>query len=91
MINEPVRVVCDDFQNAWLVVVRQLIASRCEVRNLIAQIKNPTVLDQAFHENMEIYARAQRILGPKRVATVGAFPTVGFFPIQEPTVNPKTD
>jgi hypothetical protein len=68
MINEPVRVVCNDFQNTWLVVVRQLIASRWEVRNLIAQIKNPTVFDQAFHEKIEIYARAQRILGPKHVA-----------------------
>jgi len=68
MINEPVRVVCDDFQNAWLEVVKQLIASGWEVRNLIAQIKNPTVLDHTFHQKMEIYARAQRILRPKQVA-----------------------
>jgi hypothetical protein len=68
MINEPVRVVSDDFQNAWLEVVRQLMASHWELRNLIVQVKNPSTLDQMFHDKMEAFAKAQKILSPKHVA-----------------------
>ena len=68
MINEPVRVVSDDFQNAWLEVVKQLMASHWEVRNLIVQIKNPSMLDQTFHDKMDAFAKAQGLLGPKHVA-----------------------
>ena len=35
MINNPICVVCDDFQKAWLEVVRQLMSCCWEFRNLI--------------------------------------------------------
>jgi hypothetical protein len=68
MINEPALIVSNDFQNAWLEVVKQLMASSWELRNLVVHIKNPTLLDQTFHDKMEAFARAQGILGPKHVA-----------------------
>lgn len=68
MINEPILVVSNDFQNAWLKVVKQLMVSDWELRNLVVHIKNPTALDQAFHNKIEAFARALGILGPKHVA-----------------------
>jgi hypothetical protein len=68
MINEPVCVINDDFQNAWLGVINRLIDSRWELRNLVVHIKNPTRFDQAFHHKIETFAEAQGILGPKHVA-----------------------
>jgi hypothetical protein len=68
MINEPVQIVEDDFQHAWLNAVRRLMSARWELRNLVVHIKNPTVMDQAFHQRVEAFARSQPILGPKHVA-----------------------
>ena len=68
MINEPVLVVSNDFQNAWLEVVKRLMVSGWELRNIVVHINNPTVLDQAFHTKIEAFAKAQGILGPKHVA-----------------------
>lgn len=68
MINQPVSLVCDDFQNTWLKVVRQLMASDWEIRNLIVQIENPSLLDETFHGRVETFAEEQGILGPKHVA-----------------------
>ncbi len=68
MINEPVCVVTHDFQNAWLEVVRQLMSSHWELRNLVVHIKDPSAIGQGFHDKMEAFARAQTILGPKHVA-----------------------
>ena len=53
MINEPVRVVNDNFQYAWVEVVKNLMVSRWELRNLIVHIRNPRVLDQPFHDKVE--------------------------------------
>jgi thymidylate synthase len=68
MINEPVCVVCDDFQEVWLEVARLLMASHWELRNLIVQIKNPGVLDQQFHDKISAFAQSEGLLGPKHVA-----------------------
>ena len=68
MINAPVTVVSDDFQKAWLEAVKRLMASRWELRNLVVQIKDPSVLGDPFHEKIEAFAEAQGILGPKHVA-----------------------
>jgi thymidylate synthase len=68
MINQPVCLVYDNFQNTWLEVVKKLMAYDWEIRNLIVQIKNPNVLNQIFHEKMQTFAQEQGILGPKHVA-----------------------
>lgn len=68
MINEPVSLVTDGFQQAWLQAVKLLANSRWELRNLIVQIKDPRIMDQAFHDKIEAFAKAQGILGPKHVA-----------------------
>jgi hypothetical protein len=68
MIDEPACIVHNDFQNAWLEVVRRLVISQWELRNLIVQVKNPSVLSQTFHDKMEAFAKAQGLLGPKHVA-----------------------
>jgi len=68
VINQPVCVVCDDFQKAWLEAVRQLMSSCWEVRNLVVQIRNPSLFDQTFHDRIESFAQAQGIMKPKHVA-----------------------
>ncbi len=68
MINEPVCVVEDDFQNAWLRVVYLLMDAGWELRNLIVHIKSVTAFDQVFHDKIEAFTKAQEILGPKHVA-----------------------
>ncbi len=68
MINEPLSIVRDDFQQAWLEVVRQLATSQWELRNLIVQIRNPTILDDTFHNRIAAFANTQGLLGPKHVA-----------------------
>ncbi len=68
MINEPVHISSDGFQDAWREVVNKLISYHWELRNLIVHIKNPDLWDQDFHDRVENFARAQDILGPKHVA-----------------------
>jgi thymidylate synthase len=68
MINEPICVVSNDFQNAWLDAIRRLTDSHWELRNLMVQVRDPKVLDQSFHDKLEAFAKAQGILGPKHVA-----------------------
>jgi thymidylate synthase len=68
MINEPVCVVSDSFQDAWLEVVKRLMDSRWELRNLIVQARDPQDMNQPFHGKVETFAKAQGLLGPKHVA-----------------------
>lgn len=68
MINAPLVVVREDFQHAWLGVVKRLEASGWELRNLVVQIKDPKALSQPFHEKFGAFAKAQGILGPRHVA-----------------------
>ena len=68
MIDEPVTVVADDFQKAWLEVVRRLYSSKWELRNLVAHVKDPGAMDGGFHQQLETFVRAQNLLGPKHVA-----------------------
>jgi hypothetical protein len=68
MINEPVRVVDDSFQDVWLEVVKRLMASHWDLRNLIVHVKNPKAMDRQFHNRVEVFAKAQGLLGPKHVA-----------------------
>jgi len=68
MINEPVPLACNDFQNAWLEVIKVLMTSSWELRNLIVQIRNPTILELSLHAKIEAFARVQALLAPKQVA-----------------------
>ncbi|MCX7012805.1 MAG: hypothetical protein NTW86_09655 [Candidatus Sumerlaeota bacterium] len=68
MINEPVTIVHDSFQEAWLEVVRNLIASQWELRNLVVQIRNPTIFDPRFNDRVDGFARAHNLLASKHVA-----------------------
>lgn len=68
MINEPVSIVGDSFQEVWLEVVRRLKASSWEIRNLVVQVRNPLIIDQAFHGRVQGFAEAEGLLGPKHVA-----------------------
>ena len=68
MINEPVSIVSNDFQNAWLEAITRLMDSRWDLRNLVVHVRNPEAFDQAFHYKMTRFAKAEGILGPKHVA-----------------------
>jgi hypothetical protein len=68
MINEPVALTADGFQQVWIDAVRLLMNTRWELRNLMVQIRNPSVLDQNLHERITGFARREGLLGPKHVA-----------------------
>ena len=68
MINEPVSIVRDNFQDAWLSVATRLIGSSWDLRNLIVHIRNPDLLDPIFHGNIKSFAKTHGLIGPKHVA-----------------------
>lgn len=55
MINEPIPLTCDSFQQAWLAVARLLVRSQWETRNLVVQIRNPALLDQRIHDRVSAF------------------------------------
>ena len=61
-------IVATDFQSGWLEVVRRLMSTNWDLRNLVVHIKNITALDEAFHAKIESFTKTQNILGPKHVA-----------------------
>lgn len=68
MIEEPLPVVSDSFQRAWLEVVKMLAVNNWERRNLVVQIKNPLLFDNDLHQKFEAFCREVEVLGPKHVA-----------------------
>jgi len=68
MINEPILLVADGFQQAWLKAVRKLIFFRWELRNLIVQIRSPGLFDQNIHKRISDFAEKEGFLGPKHIA-----------------------
>ena len=68
MINAPVTIVKEGFQEAWLEVVGALVRSQWELRNLVVQIRNPAQIDKALNDRVGDFARAQDLLAPRHVA-----------------------
>jgi hypothetical protein len=68
MINPPIIVNQDCFQQTWLKAVRLLMGSQWEVRNLVAHIGNPALLDKALHAKVSDFAQKEELLGPRHVA-----------------------
>lgn len=68
MIDEPLSVVRDSFQQAWLEVVKMLALNNWERRNLAVQIKNPQLFDNNLHQKFDDFCRQGEVLGPKHVA-----------------------
>ncbi len=56
-INEPVRFVRNDFQNAWLTAMRRLVASHWELHNLAVHTRNPAVFAHTFPGRTEALAK----------------------------------
>lgn len=68
MINEPVVLRTDGFQEAWLKAVRLLMNMHWEHRNLMVQITNPAHFDQKLHDRVTDFAQQEGMLGPKHIA-----------------------
>ena len=68
MINEPVTLTADGFQQAWLDAVQLLMSKHWEHRNLMVQIRHPAHFDQGLHDLVTDFARQEDVLGPKHVA-----------------------
>jgi len=68
MINEPVVVTEQSFQQAWLAVISLLKRSSWDIRNLIVQIKNTQLIDNIFHQKVSQFASREGLLSPKHVA-----------------------
>lgn len=68
MIDEPLSVIRDSFQQAWLEVVKLLALSNWERRNLTVQIRNPQLFDDDLHWEFDAFSRQVGMLGPRHVA-----------------------
>ncbi len=68
MINEPRIVTTNGFQQAWLEVLRLLINSCWELRNIVVHVKDPGIMNRSTHERVSQFAKQERLLGPKHVA-----------------------
>ena len=68
MINEPVPLTADSFQEAWVSVARMLAQCGWEARNLVAHVRNPNLLDDTLHTQVSDFADREGLLGPKHVA-----------------------
>jgi len=58
----------ENFQQAWIEVVKQLIENQWELCNLMVQIKNPCFFNQNIHKSISMFAEREGLLGPKHVA-----------------------
>ena len=68
MINEPVLIVTNSFQDAWVAAVRALIDSAWDLRNLMVQIKSPDHFDEDLNCKADRFARDNGFLTPRQVA-----------------------
>lgn len=68
MINEPVAISKDGFQETWLDVVRLLVGSQWETRNLVVHIRDTRLLDQSLHRRMSDFAEQLELRSPRDVA-----------------------
>lgn len=68
MFDEPIALTAESFQHAWLKVTRLLSESQWERRNLVVQTRNPTTLDDRFHDAVAGFALSQGLLSPKHIA-----------------------
>lgn len=68
MINLPVTIVGDSFQNAWFDVVKGLIVSHWDIRNLVVHIRNPVLFDENTNNLVDRFAVTNGLLRPRHVA-----------------------
>lgn len=68
MINPPVTIVQDCFQQAWLEVVKNLMVSQWELRNLVVQIRDPILINDGLNDRVHRFARKKGLLPPRHVA-----------------------
>jgi len=64
----PRFVTADSFQEAWSLVASMLMNSKWELRNLMVQIKNPTLYDEDRNILQNRFAMDCKVLAPKHVA-----------------------
>jgi hypothetical protein len=68
MINQPIIILGNNFQHAWIEVAKLLICSRWELRNLIVQIKDTKDYNSDIHDKVTEFAKKVDVLTPKQVA-----------------------
>ncbi len=68
MINEPVVISRNGFQEAWVDATKSLMSSKWELRNLIVHIQDINQIDMTFHGKMTNFSKELAILNPKQVA-----------------------
>jgi hypothetical protein len=68
MIDEPLAIVGDSFQQSWVKVVKLLAQKEWEMRNLMVQVKNSEAFDDRLHQQFEEFCRGVGIRGSRHVA-----------------------
>ncbi len=68
MINKPISISRESFQQTWKEAAAYLKDHGWEARNLVAHVADPTAFDERFHETFSQFCATNSILGPKHVA-----------------------
>lgn len=68
MINEPISINRDSFQQVWKEAAIFLKDNGWEIRNLVVHINDPTAFNVQFHEAFSQFCTLNSILRPKDVA-----------------------
>lgn len=68
MIDVPIVIDKESFQEAWIAAASHLRANSWTTRNLVVQIADPTAIDDTLHERLADFAKDAKTLSPKQVA-----------------------
>ena len=67
-MNSPITIAATNFQAAWAEAVQRLSENKWDLWNLIVQIDNPEIVDNAIHKTMRSYCQENGLIGPDQVA-----------------------
>lgn len=68
LMNKPVLIVKESFQQAWVAAAKVLCESGGELNNLVVTIERPEVLDANLHSQYVNFAHNNVLINPKAVA-----------------------
>ena len=67
-MNSPITIAATNFQAAWAEAVQRLSENKWDLWNLVVQIDNPEIVDNAIHKTMRSYCQENGLIGPDQVA-----------------------
>ncbi len=67
-MDEPVLIVAESFQKAWIDVARTLCDRGWNIQNLMVSIQKPELIDDSLHKKFVEFAKKNGLIKPKDIA-----------------------